>query len=105
MEHMGEHLGGGMTEGHMMGQQMMGEGMSGLGWLAMSLVLLVIAAVVIAIVVAVGVLLRGVTCFQRRRSPDDRATFTSAGEELDVRYARGELTRDDYWQARNDLNV
>lgn len=105
MEHMGEHLADRTTEGHMVGPQMMGEGMSGLGWLAMPFMLLVVAAVVIAIVVAVGLLLHGVASSQRRRSPDGHATPASAGEELDVRYARGELTRDDYWQARNDLNV
>lgn len=43
----------------------------------------------------------------RRRAarPRTRARSPSQREELDVRYARGDLTPDDYVQARSELHV
>lgn len=73
------------------GMDMMG-GMGGAMWIGMVLSGLLVAAL---IALAISATLR----FARGRP----ATSSTAAGELDLRYARGELDRDDYLQRRADL--
>lgn len=83
-----------MMDCDMMGGGMMGGAMM-LLWLVFALVLLALA------VTALVWLVRQVQ--GRSGASDAPGTRTSAWEELDRRYAAGELGRDDYLQARADL--
>ena len=66
-----------------------------LGWIIFALQLLMLAALAVLLVRA----------FAWRRRPDHQTTATAGDplEHLRWRYARGELTRDDYLQASQDL--
>lgn len=78
---------------------MMGDGMSmGLMMVFMMLFGLVLLALAVAAVIWV---VRSVAGDSSRASPgrDDDA----ARRELDLRYARGDLTREDYLQRKSDL--
>ena len=80
--------------GHMMDGHMMGGGMMGGAFMWFW----AIFAVVVLALLVVGVvwLVRTLT------GPSPGATST-ARQELDLRYARGELTREEYQQRRTDL--
>lgn len=84
----------------MMGDDgMTGEGMmSGALWLWMLLGVLLITAVIVGIVVTAVVVAR-----RTSGSPPAPDTDETARKILDARYARGELAREDYLQARRDL--
>jgi putative membrane protein len=77
----------------MAGWMMSGMGIIGLVWLLVSLELLVL--IVVAIVWLVGRL--------RGDSPATHGRRSGALDELDARYARGEVDRDTYLQMRHDL--
>ena len=79
--------------GDMAGGMMNGMGVFGVVWLLVSLALLVLIIVVVIWLVA---RLRG-------DSPANRGPGSGARDELDVRYARGELDRETYLQMRRDL--
>jgi putative membrane protein len=90
----GVMMGGGMMDG-MMGGGMM-DGMMGGGafmWLWAIFAVLVLALLVVGVVWLVRTL--------ARPSPD--STTSAARQELDLRYARGDLTREEYQQRRADL--
>lgn len=86
---------------------MMWDGtMSGWAWLMMLPWLLFSVALLVLVVLAVVWLARNLGSGSPRggepgASPQPGSR--SAREELDVRYARGELTREEYVQARRDL--
>lgn len=101
---------GTMMDDGMMGDGMMGDGMmgrmmddgmmTGQMWLWMLAGLLLLVAI-IAIVVALTVWVAR----KAARSPTPRQDAgDTARQVLDARYARGELSRDDYLQARRDLS-
>lgn len=89
-----------MGDNGMMGDDgMMGEGMmGGATWLWMLLGVLLVAAVIVGIVVIAVVVIR-----KTSGSPAPPGTDETPRQILDARYARGELTREDYLQARRDL--
>lgn len=76
----------------MMGGMDMMSGMGGAMWIGMILYGLLVAALIALAVAATLRLLRG--------RPTTPSTATG---ELDLRYARGELDRDEYLQRRADL--
>jgi len=82
------HSGGGMA-GLMMG----GMGFAGIVWLIVCLAILVL--IIVAVVWLVGRLWDG------SATPPGRVS--AALEELDRRYAKGEMDRDTYLQMRRDL--
>ena len=79
-----DHAGGMVGMGSMMG-------MGGAIGLIVLLLVLIVGAALLAVVLT------------RRRSSDVAAAAGSALDELDRRYARGEVERDSYLQMRNDL--
>jgi putative membrane protein len=82
---------GHMLDGHMMGGGMMGGGAFMWFWA-------IFAVVVLALLVV------GVVWLVRTLADAGPAGATStARQELDLRYARGELTREEYQQRRADL--
>ncbi len=82
-------------------------GMSSFGWLWMLFGALFMVALLVLVVVAVVWLTRGLGgSDQARATPSpDRAATGSARDALDLRYARGEISRDEYQQARRDLDT
>ena len=79
--------------GDMAGWMMAGMGFAGLAWLLICVVLLVLIIV-------------GVVWLIDRPRADPRARGAAGGaarDELDLRYARGELEREAYLQLRRDL--
>lgn len=83
----------GMAHGmDMMGGMDMMSGMGGAMWIGMVLYGLLLAALIALGIAATLRLLRG--------RPTTSSTATA---ELDLRYARGELDRDEYLQRRADL--
>ena len=85
--------------GGMMGGGMMGGGMTALAWFwaAFSVVLLLLA------VVGGIALFRAVT--RQSNPPTGPAGANAARAELDLRYARGEVDREEYLQRRGDLEA
>jgi putative membrane protein len=82
--------------GHMMDGGMMDGGMMGGGafmWFWAIFALLVLALLVVGVVWLVRTL----------AGPSPAGTPSTARQELDLRYARGELTREEYQQRRADL--
>jgi putative membrane protein len=78
--------------------------MGGAGWLWMLLWALLSIALLVLVTVAVVWLVRSLGAGSGRQQPAEaNPPDTSAREALDVRYARGELSRDQYLQARRDL--
>ena len=75
----------------MMGGDMMG----GMGWMVVLWVLLLIALIALAVAATVWLV--------RSQSPPRSGNPTAAREELDGRYAAGELSRDEYLERRRDL--
>lgn len=84
-----DHMAHGME---MMGGMDMMSGMGGAMWIGIVLYGLLLAALIALAVAATLRLVRG-----------RPATPSTAAGELDLRYARGELDRDDYLQRRADL--
>jgi putative membrane protein len=89
-----------MMDGHMLDGRMIGggmmDGMMGGGafmWFWAIFAVLVLALLVVGVVWLVRTL----------ASPGPGSATTSARQELDLRYARGELTREEYQQRRTDL--
>lgn len=97
------NFGPGMTDRRMMDEGMMDRMMDGtiwpwmLLWFALALVLLILA------VVAIVWLVRTVSSGASGSGNRDGRSGASAREALDLRYARGEIDRDAYVQARRDL--
>lgn len=90
-----------MMNGGMMGDRMMGDGMmAGQMWLWM-LAALVLFLAVIALVTVVTVWVARKAALASTPAQGDG---NNARRIVDARYARGELSRDDYLQARRDLN-
>lgn len=87
---MGMHGGAADNPGGMAGMGSM-LGMGGATWLLVLLLLLIVGGVLLAVVLT------------RRRSSDVAAGHGGALDELDGRYARGEVERDTYLQIRDDL--
>jgi putative membrane protein len=86
---------GHMMDGRMMGGGMM-DGMMGGGafmWFWAIFALLVLALLVVGVIWLVRTL----------ASPGPGSATSTARQELDLRYARGELTREEYQQRRVDL--
>ena len=85
---------------HMPGTDMMPGGLFASLWVVFSIALLVL------VVLAVVWLARSLGGGRDRRGPADTAgdrSADSARETLDLRYARGEIGREEYLQARRDL--
>jgi putative membrane protein len=82
-----------------MGGDMMGGGFTGF-WVVMVVMMVVIMAVVVGLLVA-GAIWLARTLRATDRRPGDPAA--DARRELDHRYARGDLTREEYLQRRTDL--
>jgi putative membrane protein len=83
-----------MMQGHMMAGGM--DGMMGGGafmWFWAIFAVLVLALLVVGVVWLVRTL----------ASPGPGSATSTARQELDLRYARGELTREEYQQRRADL--
>jgi putative membrane protein len=92
----GHLMDGRMMDGRMMGGGMMGGGMMGGGafmWFWAIFALLVLALLVVGVVWLVRSL----------AGPSPGGSPGAARQELDLRYARGELTREEYQQRRADL--
>ena len=88
---------------------MMWDGMTGFGWLWVLWLLLSVALLVLVVLGAVW-LARALTSGSGRnqRTGDETGDGGAAGsarEALDLRYARGEIGRDEYLQARRDLGA
>lgn len=78
--------------------------MGGAGWLWMLLWGLLSTALLVLIVVAVVWLVRSLASGSgRQKRVEGTPPGGSAREALDLRYARGELSREQYLQARRDL--
>ena len=76
--------------------------MTGWGWLAMVLWVLFSVALLVLVVLAVVWLARNLG--GNRSEPTSEGSGTaSAREALNLRYARGDISRDEYLQARKDL--
>jgi putative membrane protein len=91
----GHMMDGGMMDGRMMDGGMM-DGMMGGGafmWFWAVFALLVLALLVVGVVWLVRTL----------AGAGPASTLSTARQELDLRYARGELTREEYQQRRADL--
>lgn len=82
-------------------------GMGGLAWLWMLFGVVFVLALLVLVVVAVVWLARDFGGSGRvQAGPSaNRAAPGSARETLDLRYARGEISREDYQQARRDLDT
>lgn len=80
-------------------------GMGGAGWLWMAVWWLFALVLLVLAVLAVVWLTRNLGG-DRGRPPAGRQSgaVASARETLDLRYARGELSRDEYHQVRRDLD-
>jgi uncharacterized membrane protein len=87
----GHMMDGGTMDGSMMGGGMMGGG--AFMWFWAVFALLVLALLVVGVVWLVRTL----------ASPGPGGTTSTARQELDLRYDRGELTREEYQQRRIDL--
>lgn len=75
---------------------MMQDGMTMMGPMMM-IVMLVISILIL------GALIGGTVWLVRTLADDGRSRRSSALETLEMRYARGEIDRDDYLQRRKDL--
>lgn len=84
----------------------MGGGMGGLGWLWMLPGSVFMLGLVVLVVLATIWLLRALSDRGPERPSSARppAMGASPREVLDLRYARGEMNRDEYQQARRDLD-
>lgn len=84
----------------------MAGGMGGLGWLWMLPGVVFMLGLVVLVVLATAWLLRDLTDREPQRPSSARtpALGTSPREALDLRYARGEINRDEYQQTRRDLD-
>lgn len=80
-------------------------GMGGLGWLWMLPGVVFMLGLVVLVVLATIWLLRALSDRgpQHPSSARPAAMAASPREVLDLRYARGEMNRDEYQQARHDL--
>lgn len=92
-----------------MWDDMMGDGMmGGLGWLWMLLWFVLSVALVALVVLAVVWLARSIGSGGGRPTTSNETPGAggprAAREALDLRYARGDISRDDYLQARRDLD-
>ena len=76
-----------------------GMALGGLGWLVAILWVVFAVALLVLVVLAVVWLAKAVGSNEPRSRPE----HGSAREALDLRYARGEIGRDAYLQARRDL--
>jgi uncharacterized membrane protein len=85
----------------LMGGDMMGGGFTGF-WVVMVVMMVVLLAVVVGLLVAGAIwLARTLRATGTGRRAGDPAA--DARRELDHRYARGDLTREEYLQRRADL--
>lgn len=89
-----------MMNGQMMGDRLMGDGMmAGQMWLWMLAGVLLLLAVIALVTVLTVWVARNAA----RSSTPVQHDGHNARQILDARYARGELSRDEYLQARRDL--
>lgn len=86
---------GAATPGHMM------DRMWGVAWGWALLWLLFGVALIVLVVLAIVWLIRSMRAGGTR--PTGGASPASARDALDLRYARGEISREEYLQARRDL--
>jgi putative membrane protein len=85
--------------GGMMGGDMMGGGMNAMAWFWA-----VFAIILLLLAVAGGiVLIRALT--RQPTTPPGSLPANPARTELDLRYARGEVDREEYLQRRGDLEA
>lgn len=96
----GNMMDDGMTDDGMMGRMMDDGMMTGQMWLQMLVGLLLLLAVTAIIVVLVAWVARKTA----RSSTSAQGDGDNPRQVLDARYARGELSREDYLQARQDLS-
>jgi putative membrane protein len=84
---------------------MMWDGMPGMGWVWMWIWTVVGVAMLVLVVLAVVWLARSAGGSEAGSSSGSAPHGgPSAREVLDLRYAKGEITRDEYVQARRDLD-
>jgi len=90
----------------MIGGMMNGFGFGGFGWIGLILNLVLTISLVVGIVVMVVWLVRRFTLSQQGSaiSPYQTDTQPTPREILQTRYARGEITRDEYQQMLSDLD-
>ncbi|MDP9021816.1 MAG: c-type cytochrome [Actinomycetota bacterium] len=88
----------GPRDGGMRGREMMNGGMSGGGTVMLLGAVLVLALLVLAVTASVWMIR------EARGGGSVSARGSSAREELDRRYATGDLSRDEYLQRRRDLD-
>ncbi|HEV7678244.1 MAG TPA: SHOCT domain-containing protein [Candidatus Dormibacteraeota bacterium] len=72
-------------------------------WVRGLFVLLVVIALVVGTIFVVRMLLANRPLTIGRHTPPPPALYSPALAELDLRYARGEITREEYLQRRADL--
>ncbi len=77
--------------------------MTGWGWLVMLLWVLFSVALLVLLVLAMVWLARNLGSNREQRSSAPPSAAGSAREALDLRYARGEIGREEYLRARQDL--
>lgn len=84
---------------------MMWDGMPAFGWLWVTLWLVFAIGLLVLVVLAIIWLARNMGSGNQRPSgkSTDSSGPASAMEALDMRYARGEISREEYLQAREDL--
>ena len=90
-------MGGGMMGGF-------GSGLGGFGLVGLLFNIAIIVGIVVLVVWAVRQFSRPNNSGSRTASPNDVAGSTlSAREIIDIRYARGELTREEYQHILSDI--
>jgi putative membrane protein len=89
-----------------MGPGMMnGWGFGLFGWVGMILMWLIPVGILSLVILGIAWLVRSMTSGDRRATPQSRTEEQSTPREiLQARYARGEITREQYLEMLNDLN-
>ena len=88
------------------GYGMMGGGMMGGGWLVMLVPLLAVVLLIFSLVPGLSAEARPAQEYYPPGSPQQpyQATYASL-DVLSQRYARGEISRDDYLRMKNDISA
>lgn len=93
----------GLWHGNMMGGMMGGSGMMGFGLLGFLFMFLFWGGIIALAVWLVSLLFPGSAAASTAASSEDDRPAQSALEALKLRYAHGDLSRDEYQQMRQDL--